>query len=316
MPLLVFVGVVVLVLVGSGVALGVSTGGTRSPESQRVAAVRGFFDALVAADAARALSYAATPPVDTSMLTDEVLAANQRLSPIADVVVTPSTYDQSVEVSYTVGGKPVVDQYTTDSTTGEHKLRQVSNSVTFVLLDLHRLPLLANGVAVQGKQVELFPGSYALTTGLPYVSWGDSSRVDISVETGGTAPALEPTVTAEGRRAFLAAAKKLVSTCTARHRLDPSPGCPFGLRQPTSGPRVSESSVRWQLKGDPWKPVADPEISSFTGAGIAKASTTMSFTCTCRFSTGQRCRPQDVTNPVTFAADVTEDRLTVRLAAF
>lgn len=311
-PLLVFVGAVVLAVVASVVVGVVVWNGRERPGD----VAKAYLEAVAAGDAAKALSFAATPPGDTSMLTDEVLRANQQRAPIADVAVVPSDSDTEVEVTYTVGGVPTSDRYTVSPGGDGYLLDRVSGSLTFVTAGVDSLPLLANGVRVQQTTVELFPGSYAFTTGLPNVDWGDDTETGVRLGRPTSVPRLQPRITDAGRRAFLAGAKKLVGTCTAKRELNPSPGCPFGLRQPTSGPRVPDSTVRWRLEGDPWKAVADPEVSSFTDQSLARASASMTFVCTCRYSTGEACRPQRATNRVGFVGDVTTDPMKVSFSAY
>lgn len=316
LPLLVFVGVVVLVVVASFVGAKALTSGSRSPESRAAAAVQQYLEALTAGDAGKALSYAATPPADTSLLTDEVLRASQELAPLADITVVPGGTESRVDVTFTRGGEPGSDTYRVTRTDDGYKLDQVSGTVSFVTAGNDELPLLANGVEVTTSTVELFPGAYAFTTGLPNVDWGDDARATVRISLPSDVPRLAPRVTAAGKKAFVAGAKKIVSACTAKRQLNPSSSCPFGLRQPTSGPKVPDSTVRWRLEGNPWGAVDDPTISSFIDPGVAKASTSMTFVCTCRYSTGEACLPQRVTNRVTFAADLTTDPMKVAFSSF
>ena len=314
--LIVFVSVVAFVLIGTGVVVSALGSGSRSPANRSAAAAKGFLDALAAADAAKALSFAATPPSDPSLLTNEVLTANQQQAPIADVSATPTAgSDSSVDVAYTLGGQPVTEHWTTSEVDGEYKLDRVTNRLTFVTAGIDRLPLLANGVKVQYTTVELFPGAYAFTTGLPNVDWGADATTTVAVSGTPAVPQLKPRVTTAGKKAFISGAKKIINTCVARHDLEPD-DCPFGFRQPSSGPRIPDSTVRWQIKGDPWKKLGDPQIESFTDPGVTKASTDMTFTCRCRFSTGEECRPQDVTHRVTFSGDLASDPMKVEFSSY
>ena len=315
-PLLVFVGVVVLVVVGSLVGASALTSGSRSPESRAAAVVQQFLEALAAGDSTKALSYAATPPADTSLLTDEVLRAGQQQAPLADIAVVPGGTATRVDVTFTRGGEPGSDTYTVTRTADGYKIDRVSGTVTFVTAGVDKLPLLANGVEVRTTSVELFPGEYAFTTGLKNVDWGGDARATVRIALPSDVPRLAPRITDAGKQAFLAGAKKIVGTCTAKRELNPSGDCPFGLRQPSAGPKVPDSTVRWRLEGNPWGALDDPEISSFTDPGVAKASTTMTFVCTCRYSTGEACPPQRVTNRVTFAGDVTSEPMKVGFSSF
>lgn len=314
-PLIAFLSVVAVVVIGSIGAFAV----VRTSADKPTDAARGYLQALADADAARALSYTSSAPVDQTLLTDAVLADSRRRDPLTDITVTADPVsDGAVDVHYRLGDTPVDDHYTLSRVSGRWKLDQVSVPANFMPVISTRLPVVVNGTTVTMQATSAFPVSYAVTTGLPDVDWGERSTA--IVELGqlsqlSTDLRLEPRLTETGERAFLAGAKKLISTCVAQRDLAPD-GCPFGFRQPSGGPRITGSSVRWKLKGNPWASLDKPEISSFVDPGTAKVTTQLTFTCTCRFSNGQACRPQDITNPVTFASDVTQQPLEVQLSAY
>ena len=316
LALLVFVGAVVLVVVGSLITAAALRNARPSPVVLAGAAVQGFFDALVAGDATKALSYAVAPPADQTLLNDDVLAA-QRSTPMTDIKVVPSAGStESFDITYSIGTRSFDNHVRTTLVGDRYQLEQVTGTVTLVMAGVHDLPVLVNGVETTSSTFDLFPGSYTFTTGLKNVDWGPDATTTVALNGRSGGPSLSPRVTAAGRQAFLTGARKLVSTCTAKHALNPGTTCPFGLRQPTSGPRVTESTVRWRVEGNPWKKLADPKIESFTGPGIAKAKTSMTFSVTCRFSTGEPCTRQKVSNDLTFAGDVTTDPMKVVLTYF
>ena len=96
------VGVVALAIVASFV-----TAAVNRPSVQRagpVEVVRSFLEALAAADATTALSYAAAPPADQSLLTDAVLADSMRRAPTGDIEARlDHGATERVSLSYTLG---------------------------------------------------------------------------------------------------------------------------------------------------------------------------------------------------------------------
>ena len=312
LALWVFLGVVALSVIGSGVGFAVA----RATAPKPVDAARGYLQALADADAAKALSYTASAPVDQTLLTDAVLASSRQRAPLTDIQVdaTPGS-DEAVDVHYRLGDQPVDDHYTLSRVSGQWKLDKVSTPVNFMPVIDARLPVVVNGAPVDMQATSAFPVTYAVTTGLPSVDWGKNSTTSVTLAQGSTDLKLEPRLTDAGRRAFLSGAHKVIASCTSKRDLAPG-GCPFGFRQPSSGPRIPNSTVRWTVKGNPWAKLGNPTLNSIVDPGTAKASTSMTFVCTCRFSNGQACKPQGVTNPVTFAADVTKQPLEVQLSAY
>lgn len=311
-PLLVFLAVVVLAVAGSGVTVGVGVSSRQKPTD----VARAYLQALADADAARALSFTSSTPVDTTLLTDGVLAASRQRAPLTDVAVTAEPgSDEVVDVSYRLGDRPVTDRYSLSRVSGVWKLDKVSVPVSFMPLFDARIPVVVNGTAVDSQATEAFPVSYAVTTGLPGVDWGADSTASVTLDGGAGPLTLEPRLTDRGRKEFVAGARKVVGACVAQRKLAPS-GCPFGFRQPTSGPRIPDSTVRWRLKGDPWTHLPAPVIDSATDPGHARTQTRMTFTNTCRFSTGEACRAEDQTRDVILVGDVGAEPIRVELSAY
>ena len=309
----VFVGVVAVLLVGSIVVVNVLR-----PSSARAAGptdvVRSYLEALAAGDATKALSYAVSPPADQSLLTDAVLAESMRRAPMSDIQVSQDPGVAWVKVSDTLGGKDYDDEYTPVKVGASYKLDRVTASVYLTSI-IDKFPILVNGTPLTNENAEVFPVTHVVTTGLPNVDWGDDATLVGAVHSNSRMPVLRARITKAGQQAFVSGARKRLGACLAQHRLAPA-SCPFGFNQPSSGPRVKESTVRWTVKGNPWAKLAKPDIDSFVNQGAAKASTTMTFTVTCRFSNGDGCRPENDTEKVTFAGDLTTNPMKVVLTTF
>lgn len=308
----VFVGVVVLIVVSSLVAANAIR--ASAARTGPVEVVRSFLEALAAADATRALSYAAAPPADQTLLSDAVLAESMRGAPMKDidVALAPGATGR-VQASYTLGGTDYDDSYTVSKVGAAYKLDRVSASV-FLTPVVDKFPVVVNGTPLTTQSADVFPVTHVVTTGLPNVAWGDDATFVGAVHAPLPAPSLQATITAKGKQEFRAGARKLLGACLAQHRLAPK-DCPFGFTQPARGPKVTESTVRWKVEGNPWAKLGDPEIA-FIDQGTAKADAEMTFTVTCRFSDGQGCRPQTDTERVTFAGYLAANPMKVVFTAF
>lgn len=309
----VFVGIVTLTVVGSLVAANAIR--ASAARTGPVQVVRSFLEALAAADATTALSYAVAPPADQTLLTDAVLAESMRRAPMNDIDVSLAPGgDERVSVSYTLGGKDYDDSYTVTRLGSAYKLDQVSESV-FLTPIVDKFPVVVNGTPLTTQSADVFPVTHVVTTGLPNVDWGDDATFVGAVHSLREKPSLQAQVTKTGKQAFVTGAKKRLNACLAQRRLAPK-DCPFGFTQPTSGPRVDESTVRWTVKGNPWSKLGDPEIDAFIDQGSAKADAEMTFTVTCRFTDGQGCEPQNDTKKVTFAGDLFTNPMKVVFTLF
>ena len=253
-------------------------------------------------------------PADQSLLTDAVLAESMRQAPLRDIEVSMDPGAERVQASYTLGVKDYDDVYTPIKVGSTYKLDKVSGSAYLNPL-VDKFPVLVNGTPLTNFDAEVFPVSHTVTTGMPNVDWGDDATFVGAVHALRTPPTLQARITHAGKQAFARGAKKRLGACLTQHRLSPK-DCPFGFTQPTSGPRVKESSVRWKVEGNPWAQLGDPEISTFADQGSAKADTKITFTVTCRFTDGEGCRPQSDTENVTFAGDLATNPMRVVFTAF
>ena len=245
-------GIVAGVLAVAVIAVLVFRDATRTPppESGPSAseAVRGYLEALAAGDAAAALAWADSPPSDTSLLTDAVLATALARAPLTGISVDPSSggasYEQ-VTARYRIGDHPVSASFDVVRSGEQWKLDEVSAPARLGLLDTGEAGLALNGMAVDGTEVQLFPGSYALTT--------TDQRFRISgggfeVETPGRSPDLysaELALSKQGRAAIASASRRHLDECVERRQLMPK-GCGFGAKA-AEGVTFAKSGITWRV---------------------------------------------------------------------
>ena len=217
-------------------------------------AVFGYLTALSSADAGSALSYGATKPAESSMLTDKILADASKRAPLTSIDV-PAVEDQSpasVRASYKIGKTPVSETFTVVKQGEEWKLERVAADVELGLVRSGSVPLLINGTKVSKGAVSLFPGSYTFTTGLDYVDYG--TKPTILIKTPSAFPnttELAIRVNGKGKSAAVTAARKSYAKCLKSD--DPAPSkCPN--RWTSNDASWRKGTVDWEQRGsDPFK---------------------------------------------------------------
>jgi hypothetical protein len=224
-----------------------SGGGTPTVASAASDAVKGYLGALAAGDAATALGYAAAPPPDTTLLSDDVLAAGNAIAPITDIEVESSAASGSAQVQahYSIGSDAVEATFAVvDSPTG-WKLQQAGAQVS-----LDRLPSGAtlNGVTLpSGDSLTLFPGSYLIGTADDrYQVSGGSFVVESPTDTASVNVTAK--LSSRGVAAVRSAAQKRLDSCIKQNKLRPSDGCGFAIRAvDENGRKFTPRKVRWHI---------------------------------------------------------------------
>ena len=231
-----------------------STGSTTMAAGGPSDAVFDYLTALSSGDADTALSYGATKPAESSMLTDEVLADASQRAPLTsiDVPAVEGQSPASVRASYKIGETPVTETFTVIKQGEEWKLERVAADVELGLIRSGSVPLLLNGTKVSKSALSLFPGSYTFSTGLDYVDYG--AKPTILIKTPSAFPnttELAVRVNGKGKSAAVAAAKKSYANCLKSD--DPAPSkCPN--RWTSSDAKWRKGTVNWEQRGsDPFK---------------------------------------------------------------
>lgn len=219
-----------------------------SPRSGAAAvqAVRGYLEALAEGDAAVALGYAAHPPPDASLLTDQVLAEQRALAPISGIEVQLPTETGQVPASYLLGGQPVAAVFGLSWQGDQWRLDEVAAQID--LTDLSSVPIAINGVRPASLTPSLFPGQYRVTSAAPrYRVTDDEFDVLRPYDRPGVPRTFE--LSAAGRAEVIAAAEATLEDCLRQHRFAPR-DCGFAITHPQQT-TLDESSVRWSSSGAP-----------------------------------------------------------------
>lgn len=318
------VGALVLaVVVGSGVwwqylrpqqndpdIIGPTSGKTDVIKVQRGdEAVRGYLAALKAGDARTALSYGRLGgPGSQVLLTEAALKDSLARAPIENVVVPDADANASqIPAQYTIGGETVNTVFKVARTDdGGWQLARTTASIQITAARSDRVPLVVNGVALPDVQyLELLPGSYHFTTGLPFLAYSEQTDIKVpSLEYAEPLRTLPLEITPEGRTALTEAGKASTTACLARQDLAP-PNCPF--QAANLGRPIKQSSIRWELTNDPWS-TASWTLNASDPA-VSEATLLFTITLSVEFENGDRSPDNPVgSGKVSMITDISRTR--------
>lgn len=139
--------------------------GADEPARTAQETVQAYFDALQQGDADAVLKLAQEQPKDKTFLTDEILQAAMRDTPITDVTIgepVENTGATTVDVSYKIGGQKVDAVFALVASRTTHKLRNVTKTVLATGFTTPIMDVQLNGVAIKSKEIEVFPGRYTV----------------------------------------------------------------------------------------------------------------------------------------------------------
>jgi len=259
--LIILIGVLVLALAGLGIYWFVLRGGanpgvdnTPTPTEPTVvpeSAVQDFLNALAKGDADTALTYAAAPPANPTYLTNAVLAASIAANPITNIVVTPDPVGDSTQAhvgaSYKIGSTPVTTSYDVKLYGDRYLISNVTKQVNLASAFTANIGMALNGVSMDRSSlssVELFPGSYQLTTTNSLLElYPDQFIVSdatspVSVATTAMLSDTAPSVLAD-------AAKSALNKCLTEKVLVTS--CNFGFAGLQGNATPNLSTISWKI---------------------------------------------------------------------
>ena len=289
-------------------------GGSVTPVTQAdsaQAAVQGYLQAVSSGDSASAIAYAATPPMEQSLLTDEMLAANQAVAPITDITVTEGTGSdhQSVQAAYNLGGTPVNTTFDATLVNGTWKLDAVAVPLPLDLSAMAGVDLAINGVPLLNVNPSVFPGRYLVEAAS---GWYTLSGGTVQVENttpSGQAPEVKLALTSSGVSAIRKAAQAKLNACLKKNSLAPA-GCGFGTYLPGNN-KVRASSINWRvIKGGTAMKKLKPSLDAPDSA-IAKVSVKTRIDCSS--TNGRRWRGFSTVHYV--YATLSEGKVLVTLGA-
>ena len=302
---LIIVGIVVLALIAGGIAVGVvlsrsaqtagpgtgNSGGPGASSAPPVAtkpsdAVKSYLEALAAGNAEAALALGDTVPSDTTFLTNEVLAASNKLAPITDINVpeVADEYAYQVAASYKLGKQSIDENFGVTKAGDQWKLRDAFNdNIDMSFRSNRNLPLIVNGVQAKTSKLRLFPGAYEFTTGSDNVSWGEDNV--LIVQSPSEYPRglsdIKPTLTDQGEKAFRDAVQASVDKCLKSDKIA-NPGCPNNVnpKKINSTYKFKDGTIEWEANRKN-EAVEDMSIRlEYTNPSIASGSISLGITAT------------------------------------
>ena len=236
---------------------------TSAPAETPRQAVTGYLDALIAADADRALEYALNRPTDTTLLTRGMLEASHRSAALAVVNVPEVSGSGTVAVPAEVklGDEAATITFSVTQTEAGWRLAQVTSTIDPGPLPTELGATLNGQPLTDPAHLEVFPGVYLFGEKLPEITL-DGAKVTVDAVGEDIRAGLQPVLTAVGEKQASKVASAALQRCLAKK--DPAPdGCPNSVAI-GKGQKVDTKSITWSLVGDPWKnatytlDVADP----------------------------------------------------------
>ncbi|WP_199224483.1 hypothetical protein [Serinibacter arcticus] len=218
-------------------------------------AVEAYLTALADGDSAAALALVDDySSGDKSLLTDEVLAASNAISPITAIEVTPPTGDMTyggdVDATFNVGDTPVSstfsvygdeeDGYTVGSTGGS----------VYIADSYKGLDVTVNGVTVTPGSYDAFLGTYQIATSTPlYELTGPVIESITESFKSASFSGVEIALNAEGQQIFHDTVKAAVDECIASTTL--AAGCGLELQATLNdGSTIVDGTITRTLPGD------------------------------------------------------------------
>ena len=221
--------------------------------------VSAYLQAVAAGDAAPPCP---TQPIQPQgSLTNEVLAESQNRAPLAEINV-PVVEDQnatSVSATYTLDNSSVTESFDVVKVADGWRLSRAVKDLDLGFIVGGSVPVKINGVQVEQDSVAVLPGSYAFTTGLPYVGYGSKNVVLVkSPYVEADTYRIQSQLTSSGKKAVISATKKSFKKCLNANSLNPK-NCPMKF---DSKYRYTKSTITWQQTGS--DPFRKPKVS-FSG---------------------------------------------------
>jgi hypothetical protein len=272
----------------SATTAGGTTGATAPPSATGAAAVKGYLKAVASGHAESALAYGATRPIDRTLLTDEMLAANRAVAPITDIKATEGTGGdhQTVQASYKLGGTPVSTTFEVTRANGTWVLDAVAAPLPLDLSSTAGANLRLNGRKLPNIHPTVFPGRYTVTASN---GWFTVSGGKAQVENGagsGTVRKAKLALSASGVSAIRKAAQAKLNWCLKTNSLTPA-DCAADQVLP-NGNKVRPSTIDWQVtKGGSAMRTLKPTLDS---ADSAHAKVSVKTRVYCTSTDGHRWR--------------------------
>ncbi|MHB1008498.1 MAG: hypothetical protein ACYC1E_04470 [Propionibacteriaceae bacterium] len=273
-------------------------------------AVKGYLTALAAGDIDTALSYGPVGGGSRALLVPAALQASLAAAPITNINVTPADATAStIHASYQLGTQAVVSYYkVVKSDDGNWQLASSTTTVRLSAARSDRVPLIVNGESVGPVvELELVPGTYTMTTGLPYLAYQSSTKITVpDLAYAKPISDLPVEVTSAGKDALVAATQASLAACLDYQQLSP-PNCPMNEHSPRP---VIASTIKRELV------VADPVsgaqwVADAADAAVASALIPVHYRFSASFDANTTTSGTDYNQSWTARADATKPVLSI-----
>ncbi len=194
--------------------------------------VSDYLKALAAGDIDKALSLGPRGGHGSEVLLQQAaIRASIQDSPISNIQVPPADENASlINASYQVGSQAVPAVFrVVRGDDRSWRLAKVTTTVQITARRSNRLPLYINGVEVPPNinEVELVPGSYTLSTKLPFVSYLPDTKFTVqNLDYTNPIKDLPVAITDQGKQALIKASLTSLNNCMNSHTLSDL-SCPF-----------------------------------------------------------------------------------------
>lgn len=263
-----------------------------------------YFEALAAGDIERALAMGPRGGNGSErLLSQQAFSRTRELSKVGGLqILTTDPEATKVQVTYRLGESPVNAEIALDRLdTGEYQLKRSTVPIQIDVPGGEGVPLRVNGEAIdQGQVYEAVPGVYQLETGLPFISYPETSRISVITldDVGIQKSSPVPQLTQAGLDAFISAASDSLDGCLAERRKAPK-GCPIGM---DPGLPIVESSITRSLANDPWV-TARPSLKSSRQSQV-EVTVTVAYRLSYTWNNGGTQNPTREQKVATVSADM------------
>lgn len=206
-----------------------------------------YLQALARNDAVSALAQVEDAPTGSLFLTDEVLRNAHADHPMKEIKVDV-TRSHRVPVSYRLGDELISTAITVTLVDREYKVKQGFAKVNLAATRAAAIPIQLGGRTVAADEIDVFPGTYPLTSGDRRVVLSPTDPVKAGHVGQEVSPGQRNVELSEGGHTMLNETVDRELTLCARQSVAAPQGCPFQTPSPSS---LTPNSVRWKITDGP-----------------------------------------------------------------
>ena len=270
-------------------------------------AVKGYLEALAAGDIDKAVSYGPVGGGSRALLVPAALRASLAAAPITNInVTTADALASTIHASYQLGTQAVVsDFHVVKKDDGNWELASSTTTVRLSAKRADSVPLIINGQTIGPVvELELVPGMYTMTTGLPYLAYQPTTKITVpDLSYSKPISELPVDVTPQGKTALIQATQASLAACIDLQQLSP-PNCP--MVEATSRPVIPSTIRRVLIVADP---VSGAQwVVDSSNAAVASALIQVRYSLSASFDANTTTAGTEFNQSWTARADATKTR--------